>query len=405
MATGLSVTALVADIVFVGSYWPAGLLLLAVIAWGFALRGATFPEVEQAGTRHVDETDLLLGEVVVEVSGHTSRLLDETSGSINQAMVIVSEAVKSMADSFHQMNESGSQQEKYVLNIVDSLSSLSAEWQPDENADCDAAGRGSAADGQKPKNSHQEFISQIDDLLQFMVQLIVESSHNSMRVMYMTDEIYKNMANADHLIDDIKVITEQTNLLALNAAIEAARAGDAGRGFAVVASEVRNLSGKSNRFSDDIRQVIVNAREGVKNMREIVSEAASKDMNIALDSKAKVSDMLTGISEFNDTLNTNLENISDISTDMEKAVGDAVRNLQFEDIVRQILEHVMEEFSRIGAYVVEVGDSISELHHDISAEEHDRILVQIRDAGNEIDKIVHKAVRQVTLDEGEVDLF
>ena len=397
------------DIVFVGSYWPAGLLALTVLAWWFALCGVKPQEGTVLKEKHVDETDIALGEVVAEVSGHTSRLLGETSDSITRAMDIVAHAVEAMTRNFHAMTDAGSQQAKHVLDIVNSLNSLSTNWRSsDDDSDRDGEDDSDTGQGQKTDASYREFVHQIDDLLEFMVQLIVESSHNSMRVLTMTDELYKQMGSADKLIDDIKVISGQTNLLALNASIEAARAGDAGRGFAVVAAEVRNLSQNSDRFSDEIRQVIGNTRESVAKMRDVVGvvgETASKDMNTALESKAKVSEMLEGIEQFNDILNRDLESISGISVEMENTVGDAVRNLQFEDIVRQILVHVIEEFARIGDYVIKVGDSINDLHHDVSAEERDRILGQIRIAGDEIDILVHKKARQGSLDEGEVDLF
>jgi methyl-accepting chemotaxis protein len=390
----LSAIALLVDIVFVGSYWSVGLLLLTVLAWGFAARGIQAQGEIALDQKHHDESDVALGQVVAEVSGHTSRLLGETSDSITQAMEIVAQAVEAMTGSFHQMTDAGSRQEEYVLDIVNSLNSLSANWQSSGDEQ-----------GQKANGSYREFAQQIDHLLQFVVQLIVESSHNSMRVLTMSNELYKHMGSADKLIDDIKVIAEQTNLLALNAAIEAARAGDAGRGFAVVAAEVRKLSQNSDSFSDEIRQVITSTRESVVKMRDFVGEAASKDMNIALESKAKVSVMLEGIEQFNETLNNDLESISGISVEMETAVSDAVRNLQFEDIVQQILQHVVEEFARIGDYVSKVGDSIDELQRDASVDARQKILDQIRVAGDEIKIPVHKKARQGSLDEGEVDLF
>ena len=85
-----------------------------------------------------------------------------------------------------------------------------------------------------------------------------------------TNESAKTIEQAS---DMIKSIAEQTNLLALNAAIEAARAGEAGRGFAVVAEEIRKLAEDSNRFTEDIRNVVAQLTEksetAVRTMGEV----------------------------------------------------------------------------------------------------------------------------------------
>ncbi|MCK9217902.1 MAG: methyl-accepting chemotaxis protein [Firmicutes bacterium] len=103
-------------------------------------------------------------------------------------------------------------------------------------------------------------------------------------------EIIVNVSESAEKIENasdmIKSIAEQTNLLALNAAIEAARAGEAGRGFAVVAQEIRKLAEESNKFTEEISEIIKELTEktniAVKTMQDVAAIVKSQTKSVGI---------------------------------------------------------------------------------------------------------------------------
>lgn len=145
----------------------------------------------------------------------------------------------------------------------------------------------------------------------------------------------------------VRKIADQTNLLALNAAIEAARAGDAGRGFAVVADEVRSLSRSSGETGQQISgkaQVIGEA------MNETVAAARAIDvadrhnlesLDGAIDSVfGQFQSATDGLTEISRSLEAN-------ARDVQSTIHHIVVNLQFQDRVEQILDHVQGDCGRL----------------------------------------------------------
>nr|WP_315103939.1 methyl-accepting chemotaxis protein [uncultured Catonella sp.] len=97
-----------------------------------------------------------------------------------------------------------------------------------------------------------------------------DSAENVHSVILNTNDRASQISSASNMI---KSISDQTNLLALNAAIEAARAGEAGKGFAVVAEEIRKLAEQSNKFTEEIQEIVQGLTEKVTetvNIMELV---------------------------------------------------------------------------------------------------------------------------------------
>ncbi len=268
-------------------------------------------EDDEKGNALVDS----LAGVVSEVDETVSDIADDMREELARIRTLVEAAVGTLQDAFHGLNDRVREQQGRVSQLIESLHASESE---EREAGAEAKG----------------FVEQTDEVLSYFVDYVVNTSANSMGMVEYIDGMVTHMSRADELLADVKVIADQTNLLALNAAIEAARAGEAGRGFAVVADEVRKLSHRSNRFSDQIREVIGESVSDIDRARESIASLASQDMNFAIQSKQRVKGMLEHIENVNGQVEAALDDVNRISGEIDRLVGDAVRSLQFEDIVR-----------------------------------------------------------------------
>ncbi len=304
---------------------------------------------------------------------------------------LVSDAVKTLQQSFEGLSQQVNMQQAIVNELV--------------------SGMKGAEDGQSNKGSFAAFTEHTDEVLRYFIDYVVNLSAGSMNMVGQIDDMSDRMNEVDNLLDDVKAIADQTNLLALNAAIEAARAGDSGRGFAVVADEVRKLSQRSARFNEEIRTVLAAAQENVNDARATVGELASKDMNFALKSKSRVDEMMKHINTVNKKTEAHIAKISDITSCIDSHVGDAVRSLQFEDIVGQLTEFSSGHLGCIESMIQSIDEGIKDLllSSDDGIDAYIKGLEDVCKRVAALDEAtrvkLHNPVSQKNMSEGEVELF
>jgi methyl-accepting chemotaxis protein len=173
------------------------------------------------------------------------------------------------------------------------------------------------------------------------------------------EAIIGHMKNISAIVNEIEAIANQTNLLALNAAIEAARAGEQGRGFAVVADEVRKLSDRSNASALEIRKRIATIDTNVQEMYAETGQRVSESGRKSEESELVVVSALNKIDEANHSAAKQLDELTGESESLAKDISGILMSMQFQDITRQRIEHVIEPLQALRTELTETAQRMS----------------------------------------------
>lgn len=245
----------------------------------------------------------------------------------------------------------------------------------------------------------------VDRLVNFMGDVYVAGQETAVNFA----EMEQLMVAVVSSLDSVNEIGKQTDLLALNAAIEAARAGEAGRGFAVVADEVRKLAHKSNSFSLHIRELLKNIEALQGRVGASIREVSNMDMSLADRSRSNMAHMWQEMDDLNLAAASQSEQISSISEAIHQLVMDGIVSLQFDDIVRQLLEQVQQRSELLENYMLDLHRVHQDKENTDGTARFEKRITRIASAKQasteKFDSLERKLIQQDTVDAGGIELF
>jgi len=327
--------------------------------------------------------DELIHSVIFELQQFIHQEVNIVEKELQRTKVLVADAVTGISDSFKHLQSLSEEQQQMIQLLI----SHSGNMEDGEGA------------------SLHSFVIDSNKTLDDFVGVIINTSKQSLETMSYTDDMVAQFDSIFKLLSQVEGLASQTNLLALNAAIEAARAGEAGRGFAVVANEVRSLSVGSTELNEDIRAEINQAKEIIAKLRNSVETMASADMTSTLEAKEKMTVMMSHVEQVNNQTTSSVEELAIIAPKITDAVSLGIRSLQFEDLTRQSLESLQMNVSSLH----EISDVLATFDKNPNMAVHQQ-LIKLKTTCQSVYHETKKAessrsVKQLNMDEGEVDLF
>lgn len=258
--------------------------------------------------------------------------------------------------------------------------------------------------GGSGKGSVESFLEELGPLLRSLTEILTNVTDKGADGARRVDALTNDLGETFRLLRNFESVEAQTNMLALNATIEAARAGEQGRAFGVVAQEVRNLSKSSKELNARISDQLSRARARMADVRQLLVESVPADSASARQSRERIDDLLARLDAVDQRMVDGLAQIERVSNEVAERVAVAVRCLQFEDIVGQLLGCMDRRLERLESALQGLQTVVASADAESEALSS-RLQGQVEEMVRSYSVPVTSPVVQTSMDAGSIELF
>lgn len=390
LATGLNIAAALVTGWFSGDLWLALLVLFlgagasASLLFSAAATSSE-AEVKEEQVDNLGATYELLNYLNLETGNEFDNIRSENA----QVRDILADAIVKLIDSFTELERQTTRQQELAATISGTRTDPSSEKQV----------------------NFTTLFKDIEATLATLISASVQNSTDATKLSETMAQAQQQFRHIQGMLHDVRKIADQTNLLAVNASVEAARAGAAGKGFSVVAAEVRNLSIRSNRFSEQIYSSVQTIAASLEQVERSIKEVATTSQKLASTEQEHVDGILRQTRTFHKEVNDSAVEIGDISRNVSRQVGAAITSMQFQDMATQVVDTVTRRIDGLDRLL----DSLVKLEVELSPEDGDGLSKQqqhmlklqrmLQAAQQLVRDNQHNPVTKKSMDEGDIELF
>lgn len=320
-----------------------------------------------------DAIELLLNDVYQGMESEIVSIKEQ----VEQIKVLLVDAISSLHDSFESIDGQSTAQMKLFSTFMSGLVS--------------------GADNESDNPNIFQHTEDAGESLTELLNLLIQDSRKSLSALINMNETVSKVQT--EVTDGEKV----TGLLRKIQDLAAYDKIDVDEMRSVIAETI----GAHAHMTNDMK----NIQDYCLHTKKMLNEVASSDLNKVFTSKVKVENVLDHLNKSNELISGCRTEANTVNAELRKNLGNAIRALQFEDIVSQSLGHTNLHLDRMDGFVSRLSTGISELHqkNNVSLDEyaleigllHEKIMAYRN--GLKLEET--NPITQNNVDEGDVDLF